>query len=89
MELLGHFILWFLFFLLGGSVAFTLIKRDVEKHGYTNIIKGMYLQKFEYSGPDKITKTRAMQLIINVKEHYPEVKVGPILRSWEKEGFIK
>jgi len=86
MELLGHIILWILFFLLGGSVAFTLIKRDVEKLGYTNVIKGMYLQK--YAGPDKITENRGIQFLIKVKEQYPEVSIDKMNKIWINEGFV-
>ena len=86
MELLGHFILWILFFLLGGSVAFTLIKRDVLKLGYTNIIKGMYLQ--QWHGPDKITENRAIQMLWKIKEMYPEVSIDKMKKIWINEGFV-
>jgi len=86
MELLGHIILWILFFLLGGSVAFTLIKRDVEKLGYTNVIKGMYLQK--YAGPDKLTENRAIQFLIKVKEQYPEVSIDKMIIVLTDAGFV-
>ena len=81
-----NLILFIISFLLGGGFVIAIIRNDIKKKNYTNFINGMYLQR--YSGPDKITKDRAIQILFVIKEHYQEVGIDASLRNLKAKGFI-
>lgn len=80
-------IILFLIYLSGGASVILMIKNDIKKKKYTEIVSGMYLQK--WAGPDKITKDRAIQFIIKIKENYPLVNIDKTLKSWIDAGFVE
>ena len=82
-------IFFFISFLIGGGLVIFIINDDIKKKGYTDMVKGMYLQPFNPNEIEPMTRDRAILMFIEIKELYPEVSIDKILEIWKKEGYIK
>jgi len=81
-----NIIFFIISFLIGGGMVIAIIRNDIRKKKYTDLIPGMYLQK--YAGPDKLTENRAIQFLIKVKEQYPEVSIDKMIIVLTDAGFV-